>query len=74
MGTLPRPVVGQNLPFPTSSLVGRQDELAALRERLAANRVVTLLGAGGCGKTRLALELGRECQRLFPDGVWLVDV
>ncbi|MDR0358623.1 MAG: LuxR C-terminal-related transcriptional regulator [bacterium] len=71
---MPRPVLGQNLPFPTSSLVGRQDELAALRERLAANRLVTLLGAGGCGKTRLALELGRECQRLFPDGVWLVDV
>ena len=63
-----------NLPYQTSSFVGRQRELAKLREWLVASRLVTLVGAGGSGKTRLALELARDCLPHYPEGVRLVDL
>jgi predicted ATPase/DNA-binding CsgD family transcriptional regulator len=63
-----------NLPYQTSSFVGRQRELAKLREWLVGSRLVTLVGAGGCGKTRLALELARDCLPHYPEGVRLVDL
>ncbi|HEX5108247.1 MAG TPA: winged helix-turn-helix domain-containing protein [Vicinamibacterales bacterium] len=63
-----------NLPPALTSFIGRQREIAELSRLLPATRLLTLTGAGGCGKTRLALELARHLLRGFPDGVWLVDL
>lgn len=63
-----------NLPDQVSSFIGRARELVELRELLAGARVVTLTGAGGVGKTRLALRLGAEVLDGSGDGVWLVDL
>ena len=54
--------------------VGRDAERRDLAARLAANRIVTLVGPGGCGKTRLAVEVADDVCALFPDGVWFVDL
>jgi predicted ATPase/DNA-binding winged helix-turn-helix (wHTH) protein len=63
-----------NLPAPTSPLLDRQAELAEVLRLVAAHRLVTLTGAGGIGKTRLALEAARHLQSEFRDGVWLVEL
>ena len=63
-----------NLPPPLTSFVGRERELKAVGELLAGASLVTLTGAAGCGKTRLALECAREGATRYPDGVWLVDL
>ena len=63
-----------NLPESLTSFVGREREVATLRETLAAHRLVTLTGAGGAGKTRLALHVARELSDAQPDGVWLADL
>lgn len=57
-----------------SSFVGRQQEIAEIAERLGENQLVTLAGPGGCGKTRLMLQVARRVQAEFPDGVWLVKL
>ena len=63
-----------NLPAEVTSFVGRRHEVAGVRRMLAANRLVTLTGAGGVGKTRLAQRVGGEMRRAFPDGVWFVEL
>lgn len=63
-----------NLPVALSSLVGRTSELAELTGVVTSVRLVTLLGAGGAGKTRLAVELGHRLADRFSDGVWLCDL
>jgi non-specific serine/threonine protein kinase len=63
-----------NLPLQLTSFVGREDELGATRELVAAHRLVTLTGAGGVGKTRLALEAAGALRPAYPDGVWLVEL
>src|SRR5918995_7201072 len=63
-----------NLPATRSSFVGRETELRNIKRDLAMTRLLTLTGAGGCGKTRLALEVARELVGVYPDGVWLVGV
>ncbi len=63
-----------NLPQQLTSFVGREREVARLRELLATHRLVTLTGVGGSGKTRLALHVAAEVVDQFPDGVWLVDL
>ncbi len=63
-----------NLPIQLSSFVGRERELAQARGLLASSRLVTLTGAGGCGKTRLAIRLAAELVAEFPNGVWLVEL
>jgi predicted ATPase/DNA-binding SARP family transcriptional activator len=62
------------LPVPLTSFVGREEELAELGQLLAPARLVTLTGAGGAGKTRLAVELAARAGERFPDGVWLADL
>ena len=63
-----------NLPAPLTSFIGREREIAALAGLLPSTRLLTLMGAGGCGKTRLALQLARRMLEGFPDGVWMVDL
>ncbi len=63
-----------NLPGEVTALVGRADEIEVLREALATNRIVTLTGPGGSGKTRLALGVARSVAERFPHGVWFVDL
>jgi predicted ATPase len=65
-----------NLPVQPTPLIGREHELAALREMLAVPgvRLITLTGPGGTGKTRLALQVAAESLDLFPDGVWWVPL
>jgi predicted ATPase/DNA-binding SARP family transcriptional activator len=63
-----------NLPATRSSFVGRETELRNVKRDLAMTRLLTLTGAGGCGKTRLALEVARELVGAYPDGVWLVEL
>jgi predicted ATPase/DNA-binding CsgD family transcriptional regulator len=61
-----------NLREQLTSLVGRRAELAEVRRLLSGSRLVTLVGPGGVGKTRLALHVGRTTRAAFRDGVWLV--
>jgi len=71
----PRPARSDHhLPAPSTALVGREPELLALAERCAdpGCRLLTLVGPGGVGKTRLALEVARGQVENFPQGVWLV--
>ena len=67
-------VVSHNLPVQLTSFVGRQAEMINLREALAGKRLVTLTGAGGVGKTRLALQVAAELAGQFGDGVCYVDL
>ncbi|OBG19383.1 transcriptional regulator [Mycobacterium sp. 852002-51057_SCH5723018] len=66
--------VAHNLPLQLSSFIGRVEELSNLRRLLASNRLVTLTGAGGIGKTRLAQQLSARPGTEFGDGVWYVDL
>ena len=63
-----------NLPAEVTSFVGRRHELTGVRRVLATSRLVTLTGAGGVGKTRLAQRAGADLRRAFADGVWLVEL
>lgn len=66
--------VPTNLPAPVSDFIGRETELRELGELLRHNRLVTLVGTGGIGKTRLGLEAARATLERFPDGVWLAEL
>src|SRR5918992_674856 len=63
-----------NLPLELSSFVGRQKELTEVKRLLENNRLLTLTGSGGCGKTRLALAVADDPAERFWDGVWLVEL
>ncbi|MFG2039883.1 BTAD domain-containing putative transcriptional regulator [Dactylosporangium sp. NPDC048998] len=63
-----------NLRAALTSFVGRDAELGAVRRLVAAGRLVTLVGPGGAGKTRLSVEAGRTLREETPDGVWLVEL
>jgi hypothetical protein len=63
-----------NLRPQTTSLVGRESELAEVQEAVKAHRMVTLTGVGGVGKTRLALEVATNLVDEFPDGVWFFEL
>jgi class 3 adenylate cyclase len=63
-------IISQRLPIQLTSFVGRDAELTQLQELLAGNRLVTLSGAGGAGKTRLAIQLAAQLTGEFGNGVW----
>jgi len=63
-----------NLPLQLTSFIGRGHDLEEVKRFLQTARLLTLTGAGGTGKTRLALQVGAEVLELFPEGVWLVEL
>jgi predicted ATPase/DNA-binding CsgD family transcriptional regulator len=63
-----------NLPFQLSSFVGREREISEVRRLLEDNRLLTLTGSGGCGKTRLALAVASDLVEGFDDGIWWVGL
>ncbi|HWD39938.1 MAG TPA: tetratricopeptide repeat protein, partial [Fimbriimonas sp.] len=63
-----------NLPVQLTSFVGREREMDEVRDLVRESKMVTLLGAGGCGKTRLALQTGADLAEEFAGGVWLVEL
>ena len=70
----PRADPGSNLPAPLTSFIGRDEDLARIDTLLAGGRLVTVVGPGGAGKTRLAVEAGRRHHHEYRDGTWLVDL
>jgi predicted ATPase/DNA-binding SARP family transcriptional activator len=63
-----------NLPARLASFVGREEEMAEVAATFVTSRLVTLTGAGGVGKTSLAIEVGRTSEGEYSDGVWLVEL
>jgi len=63
-----------NLPIPLTSFIGRERELGEAKQKLASTRLLTLIGSGGTGKTRLSLQLAADLVAAFPDGVWFVEL
>ncbi len=63
-----------NLPRSLTSFIGREREMAQVTRLLASSFLLTLTGAGGCGKTRLALQVAADLVEEYPDGVWLVEL
>ena len=69
-----RSLQGHNLPVALTSFVGRGVEMDDVERLLADRRLVTLTGVGGCGKTRLATQLGLRVAENWDGGVWMVDL
>jgi predicted ATPase/DNA-binding SARP family transcriptional activator len=63
-----------NLPLQLTSFVGRMQEMAEIRRLLAQSRLVTVTGAGGVGKTRLAIQIANQLDDTYRDGVWMVEL
>jgi predicted ATPase/class 3 adenylate cyclase len=74
VASLDNPELPNNLPMLLSAFIGREQELAEIRELIRTSRLVTLTGAGGSGKTRLALQAGAELIGKTADGVWLAEL
>ena len=68
------PTMAGNLLEPLSSFVGRDDELEQVGEAVRSSRLVTLIGPGGVGKTRLAIEVAARLREQFSGGAWLVEL
>ncbi len=71
---LPIKEIPNNLPRQSTSFLGRERERGELKALLAMTRLVTLLGMGGLGKTRLSIQVAMELLGRFPDGVWFLDL
>jgi|CXWL01.1.fsa_nt_gi predicted ATPase/serine/threonine protein kinase len=69
-----QPVVLTNLSQQPNSFIGREKEMAEIKLLFGRTRLLTLTGVGGCGKTRLALQLGADLLASYRDGVWWVDL
>jgi predicted ATPase len=63
-----------NLPIQLTSFIGREKEMKVIRQLISKQRMVTLIGAGGCGKTRLAIEVAAQLIPDYEDGVWFVEL
>lgn len=81
LATKPAQTQLTNLPFPLTSFIGRRQEIAKIRQLLSDARLVTLAGAGGSGKTRLAIQVATDLVRgdddsfiSFKDGVWWIEL
>ena len=72
--TLDNPLLKHNLPLQLTSFVGREQDVSELAAATQGHRLVTITGPGGCGKTRLALQVGAELLSGDGDGVWFVDL
>lgn len=66
--------INHNLPLNLSSFIGRERELTGIKEKLESAHLLTLLGPGGTGKTRLMLQVAEEVIENYSDGVWLVEL
>jgi len=66
--------VKHNLPSQITTFIGREKEMQTTKDMISGHRLVTLTGAGGCGKTRLACEVAIQLVSDFEDGVWFVDL
>jgi predicted ATPase/class 3 adenylate cyclase len=66
--------IPNNLPVQLTSFVGREREVEQVKKRLERNRLVTLTGSGGVGKTRLSIQVASELVGEYPNGVWLVEL
>ncbi|MGV9771001.1 BTAD domain-containing putative transcriptional regulator, partial [Streptosporangium sp. NPDC003464] len=69
-----RPAPRTNLPAPLTELIGRDGAVISVRTLLEGNRLVTLTGPGGVGKTRLAIAAAHQAAAAYPDGVWLAEL
>src|SRR5919108_1681070 len=63
-----------NLPASLTSFIGRENEQSEIKDLISKYRLVTLTGAGGIGKTRLAIQVASALLNDFPDGIWLVEL
>jgi predicted ATPase/class 3 adenylate cyclase len=66
--------IPNNLPVQLTSFIGRKKEVEQVKKRLEKNRLVTLTGSGGIGKTRLSIQVASELLDEYPNGVWLVEL
>ena len=67
-------MAGHNLPAQLTTLIGREREIGELKAMLVRSRLVTLTGAPGCGKTRLALAVAADTRDMFRDGIFFVEL
>ena len=70
----PLDTLPNNLPTQLTSFIGREKEIAEIQRLLETSRLVTLTGAGGCGKTRLSLQIAADSLEDFAEGAWFVDL
>jgi class 3 adenylate cyclase/biopolymer transport protein ExbB/TolQ len=68
------PTATNNLPAQLTSFIGRERELKEASKKLASAKLLTLIGPGGTGKTRLSIQLGTEVLSHFADGVWFIEL
>lgn len=66
--------IPHNLPEPRTSFVGRVEDVARVRELLGSDRLASVVGPGGSGKTRTIIETARATLESYPDGVWFIDL
>ena len=66
--------VMHNLPAQVTNFIGREKEMQTIKELIGKHRIVSLVAAGGCGKTRLACEVAAQLVPDYKDGIWLVDL
>ena len=71
---MPVQQIPNNLPQQVTSFIGRERELDDIKAHLSTSRLLTLLGMGGLGKTRLSLQVAAEVMAEYPDGAWFIDL
>ena len=72
--SLDNPQLPNNLPQQVTSFIGREKEIEAIKTLLGKTRLLTLTGSGGCGKTRLSLQVAADVLENYPDGAWLIEL